>query len=116
MRFFHIILSIQTVYYLFTGIWALVHIKSFMQVTGYKTDIWLVKTISFLLLAVSFSFMAGLFINTNDLPVTVLAISCCLSLAAIDFYYALKRIISPIYLADGILQLIFLAAWIIIIA
>lgn len=33
---------IQGCYYLITLIWPLVHIKSFMAVTGYKRDVWLV--------------------------------------------------------------------------
>jgi hypothetical protein len=38
----------QESYYLLTGIWPIIHIGSFMAVTGYKTDIWLVKMVAFL--------------------------------------------------------------------
>jgi len=86
-----------------------------MEVTGPKTDIWLVKTVSLLLVTVSLCFIASLFIQTDRRPVLVLAIGCCLSLASIDFYYAGKKIISTIYYVDGVLQLIFLFAWVVII-
>ncbi|SHL25073.1 hypothetical protein SAMN05444407_10372 [Chryseobacterium contaminans] len=40
----------QLLYYFATSLWPLVHIKSFLIITGDKTDIWLVKTVSILLL------------------------------------------------------------------
>ncbi|HEY6974642.1 MAG TPA: hypothetical protein VH396_00040 [Chitinophagaceae bacterium] len=85
-----------------------------MEVTGPKTDIWLVKTVSLLLLSVSLCFITGLLIKTDRRPLIILATACCISLASIDFYYAGKKIISPVYYVDGILQLIFLFVWIII--
>ena len=36
---------IQGAYFLATGIWPLLHLASFMRVTGPKTDRWLVKTV-----------------------------------------------------------------------
>lgn len=92
----------------------LADIGSFMLITGTKTDIWLVKTVSVLLLAVSFYFIAHLIIKTNQLPAIVLTATCCFSLACIDFYYTAMKIISSVYFIDGIVQLILLTAWVII--
>lgn len=39
----------QGLYFLVTGIWPLVHIKSFQWVTGPKVDLWLVKTVGVLI-------------------------------------------------------------------
>jgi protein-S-isoprenylcysteine O-methyltransferase Ste14 len=36
---------VQAVYYLITGIWPLLSIKTFEKLTGPKTDKWLVKTV-----------------------------------------------------------------------
>jgi hypothetical protein len=115
MKLFRIILGIQSIYYLLTAAWGLLDIQSFMEATGPKTDVWLVKTVSLLLLAISFSFIANLFIKTNPFPVAILSIACCISLAAIDFYYSSKKIISFIYSIDGIVEIILLAFWIVII-
>ena len=115
MKFFRITLWAQSFYYLFTALWGVIDIESFMQVTGPKTDVWLVKTVSVLLLAVSFSFIANLLIKTNPWPVIVLAVGCCIFLAGIDIYYASKHVISAIYFLDSIVQLILLIAWVIII-
>jgi hypothetical protein len=115
MKAFRIILWIQTVYYFITAVWALVDIQSFMQITGPKTDIWLVKTVSVLLLAISLCFFVNLFIKTNPWPVIILAVSCCICLAFIDFYYAGKQTISAVYFLDGIAQILLLVAWLFII-
>ncbi|HXR84668.1 MAG TPA: hypothetical protein VN722_10185 [Hanamia sp.] len=115
MKLFRIILWIQSIYYFLTAAWGLFDIQSFMQLTGPKTDVWLVKTVSLLLLAISFSFIANLFTKTHPLPVAILAIACCLFLAAIDFYYSTKKIISFIYAIDGIIEIILLSFWIVII-
>jgi hypothetical protein len=110
------VLWIQAVYYFVTGMWGLIDIKSFMKVTGPKTDLWLVKTVALLLITASFSFAVALATNTSDWPVAVLAVCYSASLAYIDFYYAAKKIISPVYLLDGIIESLFLLVWIIIIA
>jgi hypothetical protein len=52
------------------------------------------------------------FIKTDRRSLIILASGCCISLAFIDFYYAGKKIISPVYFIDGALQLSFLFAWI----
>ena len=115
MKLFRIVLWVQTIYYFLTAAWGLIDIKSFMLVTGPKTDVWLVKTVSVLLLAVSFCFITNLIIKTNRWPVIILAVCCCIFLAGIDIYYAGKHVISAIYFVDSFAQVILLIAWIIII-
>src|SRR4051812_12998661 len=107
MKRLTLLLSVQTFYYLTTAIWALVDIEGFMQVTGPKTDIWLVKTVAVLLLAISVSFIFNLFIHNTDHRTSItLATTCCIVLAMIDFYYSGKHIISPVYSIDGVVQLL----------
>lgn len=64
-KVFKPLLWIQGLYLLFTALWALIDIDSFMRLTGPKTDIWLVKTVSVLLLAIGLGFIAQVFVNTN---------------------------------------------------
>ena len=111
-----LLLWIQTIYYLVTAIWPIVHIESFMDVTGPKTDIWLVKTVGVLLIPISLCFLTHLLLKVDHRPVMVLAATSCTGFACIDFYYALNDVIDDIYLADGVIQLILLAGWIYIIA
>lgn len=90
-------------------------IDSFMRVTGPKTDVWLVKTVSVLLIPISLSFITHLVLRINTWPAAIMAITCCIGLACIDFYYALRDVISNIYMADGAVQLLLLAIWIYIV-
>jgi hypothetical protein len=115
MKLFRTILWIQGVYTFITAVWPLVHIESFMAVTGYKTDVWLVKTVGALLIPVSVCMLMHLFIDTDHRPAFALAALTSVAFICIDFYYALNDVISDIYLADGILQICFLLVWVYII-
>ena len=112
MKHLRLLLAVQTLYYLITAIWPLFDIESFIWVTGYKTDIWLVKMVGALLIPVSVCMGSYLFIRTDYRPVIMLGGLSTIAFMAIDFYYALNDVIPDIYLVDGVLQLIFLAAWI----
>ena len=106
-----VVLGIQTFYYLITAVWALADIRSFILITGPKTDVWLVKTVAVLLLCICTCFGACLLVKKSSMPVTVLAISCCIGLAIIDCYYVLTNVISEVYLADAAVELILLICW-----
>jgi hypothetical protein len=105
------ILTVQFIYYFFTAFWPLVHIKSFMAVTGPKKDVWLVKTVALLLLAICSAMLTSICSHNIDNSVKILCISCCIVLSGIDIYFVRKKIISIIYLADAAAEIILLAAW-----
>jgi hypothetical protein len=111
MKLFRSLLWIQSIYTLVTGLWPIIDIESFMVVTGYKTDQWLVKTVGALLIPVAVCMITHLFIPTDHRPVLLLALGTALAFLCIDFYYALNDVISDIYLADGVLQAAFFIAW-----
>ncbi|WP_343631161.1 hypothetical protein [Fluviicola sp.] len=106
------LLTLQTAYYFLTGLWPLVHITSFMEVSGYKTDVWLVKTVGALILCAALTFVVDLRLREYSLGVTFLSLSTATALFAIDLYYSLSGVISKVYLADGLFQLVFIAWWI----
>lgn len=83
-----------------------------MAVTGEKTDLWLVKTVAALLLPVSVCLYLHLFIHTDRRPAMALGSLTAVAFFCIDFYYALSDVISDIYLADGVLELMFILAWV----
>jgi hypothetical protein len=83
-----------------------------MDVTGYKTDIWLVKTVGALLIPVSLTLGIYAFIRTDRRPAFILGALTAVAFASIDFYYALSDVISDIYIADGVVELAFLLIWI----
>jgi energy-converting hydrogenase Eha subunit E len=116
MKLYKTILIIQGIYTTITALWAIVDIGSFMKVTGPKNDIWLVKTLSVILLAIGLTFISHSFQHKISLPAITLALSTSLSLAIIDFHYVSEGVISRVYAADGIIQVIFFVFWIYIAA
>lgn len=111
MSLFNFTLKAQTIYYTITAVWPLVHMESFMAVSGPKTDVWLVRTVAILLLAISFCFITQLIVKGNEWPVVILAVSCCVGLIFIDCYYSLNGTISKIYLADAVAEFLLLLLW-----
>jgi hypothetical protein len=115
-KLYKTLLWIQGVYTLLTALWALVDIDSFMVITGPKYDIWLVKTVSVLLLSICVVFFSGIFLKMHPLPLMLTGISTSAGLAAIDFYYTSIERIKWVYALDGITEILFLIAWLFLLA
>ena len=62
-KMYSLLLGVQGYYTLLTAISGLVDIDSFMALTGPKNDIWLVKTVSVVLLAVAVCLLTHKYIN-----------------------------------------------------
>lgn len=105
------LLWMQGIYYALTAIWPLVHVESFMMVTGPKQDIWLVKTVSVLILSVSLALLYGACYNTDYRLTRLIAVSAALGLTAIDIWYYLQGVIKWVYLLDAFAELAFIACW-----
>ncbi len=94
---------VQGVYYVATGVWPLVHMRSFEAITGPKRDGWLVKTVG-LLIAV-----AGSAILTDVPPAgrstRVIAAGSAAALAAVDVWYVARGRIRSVYLLDAAAEL-----------
>ena len=105
---------IQAAYFFATGVWPLVHIRSFMAVTGPKVDIWLVKCVGVLVGVIGI--VIGLATGHERLTVEIvlLAIGSAAGLTAIDVVYVLKRVIDKIYLLDAVAEIVLIAGWIIL--
>lgn len=114
MKFFRLLVAIQGSYILVTALWPIIHIQSFMEVTGYKTDVWLVKTVGALLIPIALCMLLNLLIDIDKRPTFVLGAGSAVAFICIDFYYALTDVIADIYMADGFLQIIFLIGWIVL--
>jgi len=94
----------QGCYFLITGIWPLLHIKSFQMVTERKTDLWLVKTVRVLVLVIG----AGLVVAGITQPfargLILIAMASTVSLMGVDLVHAFKRVISLVYVLDALLE------------
>jgi UDP-N-acetylmuramyl pentapeptide phosphotransferase/UDP-N-acetylglucosamine-1-phosphate transferase len=101
----------QSLFYIATGVWSLVGIKSFQKVTGPKTDVWLVKTVGALVIVIgSVLGMAGAR-RTESSEIAVLGAGSAAALAAIDVVYVSRKRISPIYLLDAVAEGSLIAMW-----
>ena len=103
----------QGIYYLVTGIWPLVSIRTFQWVTGPKYDRWLVKTVGVLVAVIGGVLtMAGLRRQTTR-EIALLAAGSAAGLTAIDVVYVARKRISPIYLLDAVAEVVLIAGWLV---
>jgi hypothetical protein len=86
--------------------------RSFLVVTGPKSDLWLVRTVGALILVISLPLLFTGFQGSPEKEIILLGIAAAVALAAIDIFYVARRVISPIYLGDSAVELGLLAAWV----
>jgi hypothetical protein len=99
---------LQGAFYVTSGLWPIVHYRSFEAVTGPKTDTWLVKTIGGLISAVGMALLAG---SDRDRATRVLGIGSALALAASSVTYSLKGRVSKVYLLDAAVEAGTIGLW-----
>jgi energy-converting hydrogenase Eha subunit E len=99
------ILHAQGSYFLVTGLWPLIHMSSFEAVTGPKVDDWLVKMVGLLVVVIGGTLYLAAQRGNQTAEILGLAIGSALAFTSIDVWYALTGRISPIYLADAVLEL-----------
>lgn len=107
-------LWVQALYTLTTAVWPMVHLQSFMWVTGYKVDQWLVITVALLLAAIGVCLLLEARAKQPSFPVAVLGLLAAAAMAFIDFYYALHDVIRNIYMADGVIEIALVICWLLV--
>lgn len=107
----YLVALVQGIYFFVTGVWPLLSMKTFLMVTGPKTDLWLVKTVGMILAVIGAVLILAQVNAEINTSIIVLAIGSAISLATVEFIYVAKRVISPIYLADAVAELILVAWW-----
>ena len=108
------LLAIQSAYYGVTGIWPILHLPSFEAVTGPKIDDWLVYMVGLLAAAIGVVLGAATVQNRVRSPdIVLLAMMSAAAFAAIDLRYGLSGRISPVYLADAVVQICLIAGLVI---
>jgi uncharacterized membrane protein len=104
---------VQGLYFALTGIWPLVDMKSFMAITGFKVDQWLVKTVGVLIGVVGLVLLSAARARRISPEILGLAVGCALGLTAIDVYYVLIDRIRDVYLLDALAEVALVVAWIV---
>ena len=93
------------------GLWPLLHMASFEAVFGPKTDRWLVKTVSGLLVVNGLAQLATTSSVTSVRHARQLGVGTAAVLAAVDLTYAPAGRISRMYLLDAAIEVGWIAAW-----
>ena len=108
----YLVALVQGIYFVVFGIWPILSMGTFLRVTGPKTDLWLVKTVGIILAVIGVVLIVAQINAEINTSIIILAIGSALSLALVEVIYVAKRVISPIYLGDAIIELILIGWWI----
>jgi hypothetical protein len=110
----------QGSYYFATGVWPILHVRSFKWVTGEKTDNlptglevdhWLLMTVSALIVAIAVTILAAAWRRTCVVEIAILAVTAAIGLTTIDIVYTIRGVILPIYLLDAAIEIPLIACW-----
>jgi hypothetical protein len=112
-RSVRVVLGAQAFYYVVTGVWPFVSMRSFEWVTGPKTDHWLVYTVGLLLAVIGAGIATAIRLGETGAAIAVVAIGAALALAAIEVVHVSMHVIGTIYLLDAAVEiaLAFALAW-----
>ena len=94
------------------GLWPLVHMRSFEAFSGAKTDKWLVRTVSGLLINIGLEQLRAASRPGSDGSARRLGIGTAATLSTIDLIYVGKGRISRIYLLDAVIEMVIVRAWV----
>jgi hypothetical protein len=101
----------QGLFYMVTGVWPLFHMKSFLKVTGPKTDLWLVNTVGALLAVAGGALALAARRGAIRPEMRALGVGTAATLVAVDCIYVARKRISPVYLLDAAAELGIISAW-----
>jgi hypothetical protein len=104
------VLAVLGLYYLVTGIWPLVSIRTFEAVTGPKTDDWLVQTVGVLAAVIGATLLYAARQRSPARETVFLSVISAVGFVAVEVVFVLLGMIGAIYLADAAVQVSFLFA------
>ena len=103
---------IQALFYVVTGIWPWLSMRTFLQVTGPKQDLWLVKTVGVLIIVIGLVLGAAGLRRRVTPEIGLLAVGSAGALAGADLLFVSQRRIPPVYLLDTVAELGLVASWV----
>jgi len=101
----------QGLYLLVTGMWPLVHYRSFEMVLGHKEDDWLVRCVAGLGATMGYAQLRAGATAGGKAAARRLGIGAALTFGAIDVIYGGGGRISRLYLLDAATEAAWLSAW-----
>jgi hypothetical protein len=102
----------QGAYYVLSGVWPLVHMRSFLWVTGPKAELWLVRTVGWLVTMIGAALLVGSERGERvSAEAAVLGGGSAAALAGLEAREVARRRISPVYGLDAVAQAALSVAW-----
>ena len=101
---------VQGSYYLATGLWPLIHMRSFELVTGPKRDRWLVRTVGVLAASTGAGLLQAGLGGQVSRPLRTVSLLSAVGFIAVEVPTARRGRISPIYLVDALVESGFVVA------
>ncbi len=102
---------LQGGFYVATGLWPILHLRSFEWVTGPKLEGWLVKTVGALITVMGGTLLAAGRSGRVTPEVRLLGVAGAVAFTLVDVIYTAKRRISPVYLLDAVAEAGLVAGW-----
>lgn len=102
---------VQGGYYVLTGLWPVLSMRTFMAVTGPKTDTWLVRMVGLLAASIGIPLLLAVWLGGVDRGLVLVALLSAVAFLVIDVYYVWRRVIGKIYLLDALLEVPLIALW-----
>jgi hypothetical protein len=102
---------VQGGFYVATGLWPIVHLKSFEAVTGPKLEGWLVKMVGALITVIGGTLLSAGQQRRVTPEVRMLGMASAAAFTLVDVIYRAKRRIAPVYLLDAAAELALIAGW-----
>ena len=104
--------ALQAALYISTGVWPLLHRRSFERLTGPKVDFWLAQTVGATVAAIGAG-IAHAASQRRDVPpeLRTVAMLSAAGLTLIDLIFVARRRISAAYLLDATAEVTLIAAW-----
>lgn len=102
---------VQGAWFAATGIWPLISMDSFEDVTGPREDRWLVKTVGGLVAVIGGTLVAAGLRRRVTPELAALGAGTAAVLAGIDVVYTARGSIPPVYLGDAAAEAVLIAGW-----
>jgi hypothetical protein len=112
MKLARFVLLIQATYFIGTGLWPVLHLSSFLAVTGPKVDLWLVQAFGLLVLAQGAALLFT-YVARRELEALPFGLCSAAMLALVDIWFVTRGDIGPVYLLDAGVDTLLVAGWLI---
>jgi hypothetical protein len=97
------------VYFVVTGLWPFVSMRTFELVTGPKVDKWLVKTVGALVTVIGGALLLDA--RRPSPGTTAAGVGSAIALGGVDVVFSARGRISKVYLLDALVEAALVALW-----